>query len=119
MKLDDRFFRSSRAEEQRKRTMQMRAEERMQKSMILQKMEQEQAEEKADVTRLFCLWMMMDNLLRTLEEQRYVHAPKLPYDDWDDEFCEAVEKIHDVKEICNELWFAYINADRPEFIKYM
>lgn len=84
-------------------------------SQLLRKIRNAETEQKAMVKALFFMWWIADGLLIRLENQRNEHRPKDKDEEWDEQFCEAVDQIPGVKRICNELWNAYSNADREEF----
>lgn len=86
--------------------------ENTQKSEVLLKRELERRTECIYEKCLFCLWFMLDKELERLEKIRDEHEPKSMQDEWDDTFCYSAEKIHKVRELCNDIWFEYINYNR-------
>jgi len=104
------------AEERQKKII---ADNAKQQSEVLRNIEHERVEQKAQTKLLFCLWYMMDKKLEELEKIRDTNAPKTPDEPWNEQFCTAVEKIPEVKRLCNDLWFAYTNNDRPEYENYV
>ena len=121
MDLPQEFLRKrSELEEQKRRHM---IEQAMQESEVLRKIKHERSEKAANCKILFCLWNIMDDKLKALEKIRDEHAPHSLEDEWDDEFCDAIRQIPDVKDVCEDLWYAYCMADKIEgnlsFCKYV
>ena len=101
MKLDDRFYESPRARAQHERMMRQRAEEARQRSTIIQKLEREQHQQHVEQKLLFCLWYMLDlRYQKALDNGNNADAQTL-------------------RNACEDIWFAYINHDRTEYVKYM
>lgn len=84
----------------------------VQKSEVLLQRESERRAERVYEKYLFCSWFILDKELERFEKIRDKHAPKSIQDEWDDAFCYAIEKIHEVKELCKDIWFEYINYNR-------
>ena len=101
----------SKLEEQKRRNI---IEQAMQESEVLRRIKYERSEKAANVKILFCLWSILDSKLRTLEKVRDEHAPHSLDDEWDDEFCDAIRTIPDLKDACEDLWYAYCMADKIE-----
>ena len=103
MKLDDRFYESPRARIQHERMMKKKAEEAAQKSEVLQRIEHEQHMQRLQQKLVFCLWFAIDKRYQAMLEQYGSHD----------------ENVQEIKNACEDLWFAYTNIDRPEYAKYI
>ena len=97
MKLDNGMFESKRAAAVRKQTMQHRAEKAQARSTLLRKIDMERAEERAWKKVLFCLWYILDKKLEELED------------------IGQGKSNPDLIRTRDDVWYAYINIDRPEF----
>lgn len=84
-------------------------------SEVIERKRMEEAERRTEEKLLFCLWCVLDWHLEELEMIRDANLPKTADEDWSPAFCDAVRRIHDVKELATEVWFAYVNAQRPQY----
>jgi len=103
MRLDDRFYESRRAAKQRERMQQKHAEEAAAQSEVLRRIQHEETEQKAREKLLFCVWYLLDKRLQELQADLVRNAEDIPH----------------IKNTCNDVWFAYLNIDRPEFYNYI
>ena len=108
---EDFLQKRSRLEEAKRRRI---VEQTMQESDLLKRIKHERSEKAANVKILFCLWSILDERLRALEQVRDEHAPHSLEDECDDEFCNAISTIPDLKDACEDLWYAYCMADKLE-----
>lgn len=76
-------------------------------SDFLRRLRNEEAEKNARGKVLFGLWWMLHRRLTELEEQRDLHAPKHPGDEWDGAFCEAIREIPAARDAAREMWLNY------------
>ena len=113
-------YRSERQRMAEEHKRQRLIEEARQQSALLQKLEDERRQEKIRKGQLFRLWFMMDLLLRSLEEQRDRNAPHSLADEWNPDFCFAIEKIPEVRRLCKDILFTWYNIDRSKYVtKYL
>lgn len=117
MRTAEYFIEKQKQFEQKKRESLI--EHARQESALIRKIEEERAGLKAQERLLFRLWCMADSVLMHLEQQRDRHTPHSFDDEWDEQFCEAVRKIPDIRRLCNDLWFAWNNVNRHEFCMWI
>lgn len=113
MRTAEYFLEKQRQFEQQKR--QSLIEQARQESKLLRKLEEEREGMRRDGLLLFRLWSIADRVLTALEQQRKEYEPKDPDAPWDEKFCDAIRKIPEIRRLCDDLWFAWMNVDRPEF----
>ena len=118
--LPEEFYRKQAAlSDQKRRNIIAQA---IQESEVLRKIKHERSEKLANAKILFCLWSILDEKLRALEEVRSEHAPKTLYDEWDEEFINALAEIPYLQDVCEDLWYSYCLAskieDRLDFCDY-
>ena len=90
-----------------------------QESELLRKIEEDRARQKAQNLLLFRMWSMADCVLMHLEQQRDSHEPKHIDDEWDEDFCNAIRKIPDIRRLRDDLLFAWTNIDRHEYCQWI
>lgn len=112
-------YKSSRQQAMEERRKQSLIENAIVHSEKLRKIEHERVEQRAWKKVLFGIWCTLDRRLSELEDQRDANRPHTFSDGWNSEFCEAVREIPEVRRACEDVWYAYINIDRPEFSEYV
>ena len=116
--IPDRYI-SDRQRANEERKIQQLSEYALAESDVLRKIEEKKHEAKLRKKVLFCLWYALDRSLHKLEQIRDEHAPKNANDEWDDAFCKAIEKMPELRDACEDVWFTYLNIDRPEYFDYV
>ena len=86
-----------------------------QQSELLQKIEHEKEEHRQNDLMLFELWRTMDERLEELEHIRDELMPKDPNEQFSEELTEIILRIKALENLCNDLYFKWLNYDRPEF----
>lgn len=86
-----------------------------QQSALLQQLEQAREERRLNSMTLYELWRTMDERLEELVRIRDEQMPKDPNMPVSDDLAEIIFRIKDLEILCNDLYFAWLNYDRPEF----
>ena len=86
-----------------------------QQSALLQQLEQAKEEHRLNSMTLYELWRTMDERLEELVRIRDEQMPKDPDAHISDDLAEIIFRIKDLESLCNDLYFAWLNYDRPEF----
>lgn len=101
------------------RHMQKMIEEARQESEVLQAIERKRNEQRILSKHIFLVWFTLDKCLQRLEEQRDKNVPRTVDEDWNQDFCNAICKIPEVRSLCKELWNAWCNFNRDEFSEWI
>ena len=56
---------------------------------------------------LFRQWELANSIVKRLEEIREANEPKLPDDNWNDEFCNAISLLPEARRFEKECWYEY------------
>lgn len=118
MKIPDRFYDNPRLKAQQERQKQKRIEAQRKASAYVQKRLHEETELKAQGKLLLCLIYILDVQLMSMQGRRDAVEPARD-GEWSEQFCQLIVSIARLKHVIHELWFAYLNVDRPQFVIYM
>lgn len=118
MRIPDRFYENPRIKAQQERQKQKRIEAQQKASAYVRKRLHEETELRAQGKLLLCLICILDVQLMSMQDRRKAIEPTRD-DEWSDQFCQLIVSIARLKYMIHELWFAYLNVDRPQFAIYM
>ena len=59
----------------------------------------------------FDLFLLADNILEMLEEQRDRNVPKTPNEPWNKQFCEAIELLPEARKFAQDCWYGCVRKE--------
>lgn len=118
MKIPDRLYENPRLKAQQERQKQMRIEAQQKASAYVRKKLHNEVELKALGKCLLCIIYIADNHLMELQDTRKRIEPARD-EEWSEQFCQLIVYISRLKRVLCDLWFLYLNIDRPQFYSYL
>ena len=96
--------------ENAKKSKKSEEHERIMKILSARKENEEIAEWKGEMQ--FDLALTADRIVEMLEDQRDMNIPNTADEDWNQQFCEAIQLLPYARRFAQDCWFANMKGDR-------